>query len=177
MESKDELKEIGIKNCTCYYFDDIIRVWDANVYSNDISLDEKLCKGKYENILIYHILDKTSTGAKPLRIRFDKIDGFIQIHDKVRYLVLFDFSYCDEICDKIKYLISEKSGITDSINHNFARTRIDSYDYLPIEKILTFHGVIILFKSVVNKNKNNYYYNVFLKKGSYKDKSNTEYFK
>ena len=177
MESKDELKEIGIKNCTCYYFDNIIRVWDANVYSNDISLDEKLCKGKYENILIYHILDKTSTGAKPLRIRFDKIDGFIQIHDKVRYLVLFDYSYCDEICDKIKYLISEKSGITDSINHNFARTRIDSYDYLPIEKILTFHSVIILFKSVVNKNKNNYYYNVFLKKGSYKDKSNTEYFK
>ena len=26
MESKDELKEIDIKSCTCYYFDDILRL-------------------------------------------------------------------------------------------------------------------------------------------------------
>ena len=43
----------------------------------------------------------------------------------------------------------------------------------PIEKILTFHNVVILIKSVVNKNKNEYYYNIFLEKGSYKGKSNT----
>ena len=41
---------------------------------------------------------------------------------------------------------------------------------------MTFHNVIILIKSVVNNNKNNYYYNIFSEKGSYKDKSNTEYF-
>ena len=34
----------------------------------------------------------------------------------------------------------------------------------------------MLIKSVVNKNKNNYYYNILLEKVSYKDKSNTEYF-
>ena len=114
-------------------------------------------------------------GAKPLRIRFDKIDGFIKIHNKIRCLVLFDYSYCDKICDKIKYLISEKSGITDSISHNSGKIRIDSNDSLPIEKILTFY-VIILIKSVVNKNKNEYYYNIFLENGLYKDKANTEYF-
>ena len=84
---------------------------------------------------------------------------------------------CLKICDKIKNLISEKSGITDSINHNFGEIRIDSYNSLPNGKILTFHNVIILIKSVVNKNKNNYYYNIFLEKGSYKDKSNTHIFK
>ena len=26
MESENELKKIDIKNCTCYYFDDIMRV-------------------------------------------------------------------------------------------------------------------------------------------------------
>ena len=72
----------------------------------------------------------------------------------------------------IKYFINEKSGIID----NFGEIRIDSYNFLPIEKILTFHNVIILIKSVVNKNKNEYYYNIFLEKGLYKDKSNTEYF-
>ena len=25
MESKDKLKETDIKNCTCYYFDDLMR--------------------------------------------------------------------------------------------------------------------------------------------------------
>ena len=34
---------------------------------------------------------------KPLRIRFDKIHGFIKIHDKIRYLVLFDYRHCDKI--------------------------------------------------------------------------------
>ena len=56
------------------------------------------------------------------------------------------------------------------------RIRIDSDNYLPIEKTLTFHNVIIFIKSVVNENKNNYFSNIFLEKGFYKDKSNTEYF-
>ena len=59
-----------------------------------------------------------------------------------------------KICDRIKYLITEKIGITDSANHNFARIRIDSYNSLPIEKILTFHYVTLLIKSVVAKNEN-----------------------
>ena len=108
-------------------------------------------------------------------IRFDKIDGFIKIYDEVRYLVLFASETYNEIYDKIRYRISKKRDITDSINYNFARIRIDSYNSLPIEKTITFHNVIILIKSVVNKNKNEYYYNIFLETGSCKDKSNTLY--
>ena len=70
----------------------------------------------------------------------------------------------------------KKNDTKDSINHNFARIKIDSNDFLPIEKILTFHNVIIFITSVVNKNKNEYYCNIFLEKGSYKNKCNTEYF-
>ena len=85
-------------------------------------------------------------------------------------------SWYDEICDdSIKYPINEKSGITDIVNHNPVRIRTDLYNSLPIEKILTFHNIIILIKSVVNKNKNEYYYNIFLEKSLYKDKSNTRY--
>ena len=76
----------------------------------------------------------------------------------------------NEICDKIKYLLSKKHGITNSINHNLGKIRIDSYNSLPIGKILTFHNIIILIESVVNKNGNIYYYNIFLEKGLYKDK-------
>ena len=44
MESNDELKEIDIKNHTCYYFDDILRAWDKDIDTNSsgILLDEKL---------------------------------------------------------------------------------------------------------------------------------------
>ena len=120
MESKDELKEIDIKNRMCYYFDDRMRPIDINF--DNIFFDEKSYR-TYENVLIYDISYKTFMGAKPLRVRFDEIDGFIKIYDGIRYLVLFGHVWYDAICDRIR---GKKSGITDSINHNFARIRIDS---------------------------------------------------
>ena len=138
---------------------------------SDILLDEK----SYENILIYDVSYKTFMGAKALRIWFEKVK-FIKIYDGIRYLVLFAPERYNAIYDRINHLISEKGGITYSINHNFARIRIDSYNFLPMEKTLTFHNVIILIKPVVNKNENNYHCNIFLEKGSYEDKSNTYIF-
>ena len=41
--------------------------------------------------------------AKPLRIRFDEIDGFIKIYDGIRYLVLFASVLYNEIYNRIKY--------------------------------------------------------------------------
>ena len=170
MENKNELKESDIKKCACYCFDGIIEDIDIN-FSN-ILLDKNL----FENILVYDISYKPSTGPKPLRIRFDKIDGFIRVRgSEFTYLVLFDYGLFDKICDGIKYLISEKCSIGDSIIYFFGRIRIDSSNYLPIEETLNFHNIITLIKSVVNKNKKNYYYNIFLEKVSYKDKSNTQY--
>ena len=62
-------------------------------------LDEKSYK-RDENILVYNISYKTSAGPKSLRIRFDKIDGFIRDLDgEIKHLVLFDFGLFDEICD------------------------------------------------------------------------------
>ena len=92
MESKDELKEICIKNRTCYYFDDIIT--DRDIYSVDILLDKEI----YENISIYDISYKTSTGPKRLRIRFDKIDGFIRVSwGEFTHIVIFDYGLLDKI--------------------------------------------------------------------------------
>ena len=45
-------------------------------------IDEK----SHEDILIYDISYKTLIDPKRLRIRFDKIDGFIRICDGTRYL-------------------------------------------------------------------------------------------
>ena len=36
-------------------------------------------------------------------MRYDKMDRFIKIHNKTKYLVLFD-DWCDEICNRIKVI-------------------------------------------------------------------------
>ena len=97
MESTDELKEIDIKNCACYYFDDVLRL--RNFGYNKILLEEK----SNENILIYDILCKNFMGSKRLGIWFEKIDGFIKIFTGIRYLVLFGPESLDAIY--ILYLI------------------------------------------------------------------------
>ena len=77
MENKDELKEIDIKNCICYYLGDI-KFQDRDIEFSDILLGKKSYKENYKNILVYNISYKTSTGAKPLRIRFNKTDGLLK---------------------------------------------------------------------------------------------------
>ena len=59
-------------------------------------------------------------------------------------------------------MISVKIGITYIISHNYANIKVDSYDSLPLDKTMTFYDVTMLIKSVFNKDKNNYCYNIFL---------------
>ena len=145
--------------------DDIIK--DRDIHSVHILLDKKSYE-TYKNVLIYNILYKTSTDPKPLRIRFHKIDRFIRVFDfEIKHFVLFDYRLSDKLYDKIKCLVSEKSGTATIIHYNFKKIRIYSSNSLPIEKILIFHDVIILIsntllKSVVNKNKSKRYHNIFL---------------
>ena len=91
--------------------------------------------------------------TKPLHIRFDKIDGFIQVYDGTRYLVLFGSEKYDFIYKRIRYLYGSKKWY-----YNYGKIKVDSHDSLPLEKILTFHNDIIHNMSVWNKNKNHCYY-------------------
>ena len=157
---KTELKEVRIKNLTCYYSDDIIKF---KYFKFDNIL---ICEKSYKNILIYDILCKNLIGAKPLHIMFDKVNGFIRVYDKTKYLILFGLEKYDAIYDRIIYLISLKSGITYVFSHNYAKIEINSDDNMPLQT-MTLHNEIILIKSVFNKDQNHYYYNIFLEKYSY----------
>ena len=106
--------------------------------------------------------------AKPLSIRFNKEDGFIRVYDETRYVVLFGPEKYDAIYSRIRYLVSLKSGITNFTSHKYLRIKIDSYNVLPLEEILTDHNVITVIKSVFNKDQDHYYHNIFLEKCSYK---------
>ena len=80
-----KLKEINNKNLTCYCFDEIIQFEHFAI--DNILTDEK----SSGNISVYNISYKNLIISKPLRIRFDKIDGFIsRVHDRTTYLILFE---------------------------------------------------------------------------------------
>ena len=51
-----------------------------DINSDNLLLDEK----SYENVLICKVLYKTFMYAKPLCIRFDKVDWVIKIYDGTR---------------------------------------------------------------------------------------------
>ena len=95
-----------------------------------------------------------------MNIRFNKIDGFIRIPNGSRYLVLFGLE---------NYASSTRIGNLKKKRYTryYAKINIDSYDFLPIEKLLTLHNVVILIKPVLNKNWNLYYCNILLEKCSY----------
>ena len=83
MESKDELKEIDIKDRTCYYFDDIM--WVRDIDFSDVLLTEKSYKA-YENISIHDISYKIPMGAKP----FHSILGSVKQMDLLKIMKELD---------------------------------------------------------------------------------------
>ena len=105
-----------------YYFNDIMKFKDFHF---DILVNKK----SYKNILVYNISHKTLIGGRPLYIRFDKIDEFIRVYDGTRYLVIFGAEKYDAVYNRIIYLIEVKSGVTYVFSHNYARIKIDSYDF------------------------------------------------
>ena len=72
----NKLKEVSIKNHTCFYLDDIFKIDDFD-----------FVKKSYENILIYDVSYKPLIRAKPLYIMFNKVDSFIRYDDGTKYLV------------------------------------------------------------------------------------------
>ena len=68
------------------------------------------------------------------------------------------------IQNRIRYLISLKSGITYVFSNSYANIKIDPDGDFYLEETLTLLSVVMIIKSVFNKNKNYYYYNLFLAK-------------
>ena len=104
MENK-EFKKFWIKNCTCYYCNDINKFedfWFENFWVNEKS---------HKNSLIYEILHKTLIDANSLHIRFNKIDRYSRVYNGSRYLALFGLQKY-VIYNRIRYLLSQESGVT-----------------------------------------------------------------
>ena len=87
-----------------------------------------------EMFLIYDSSNKILIGSKLLRIRFDKIDGFIRIYDFFRiYLVLLGPVEYDAIYNTIRLLLSIKVASQLFFNY-YPKIKVDFCDSLSIKK-------------------------------------------
>ena len=68
------------------------------------------------------------------------------MYDGIRYLTMLGSEEYEAIYNRIRYFISQKSGITHIFSPYFTKVKVDSYDSLPIEKRLTLHNVTIHVK-------------------------------
>ena len=93
-----------------------------------------------------------------------------ELDDGTRYLTFFGSGKHDAIYNRIRYLISFTYIFSSYFAKNIELTKVDSYDSLPIEKKL--HNIIIHIKSVLNEDKNHYYYKRFSEKCSYQSAKN-----
>ena len=71
----NRVKEINIKNCTNYFFDDIINI--TNFDSNRIKIDQK----SYKNIVIYYIGYITAKNLSYVKIK--SVSPLYNIIDKI----------------------------------------------------------------------------------------------
>ena len=83
--------------------------------------------------------------------------------DWTRYFALFWSEKYHSIYNRIRDLISIKSGVTYIIDRNCANQSRFIWFFTSRKN----SDVMILITSVFNKDKNNYYCNIFLEKASY----------
>ena len=119
----DKIKILRIKNRTCYYFNDIIKLEEFDL--DNILIQEK----SYKNILNYDISYKALIDPKPMCIRFDKMDGLNRVYDGIRYIILFRSEKFGAFYDRIRYLLTLKSDTAYIFSRYFVKTIVDSLSF------------------------------------------------
>ena len=92
----------------------------------------------YMEIFWFMTLYKTLTGAEPPNARSDKVDRFIRVYNRTRYLVIFGPEKYDVIYNKTRYLVSQKIGITYAFSHNYAKIKIGPNGFFTIRTSIEF---------------------------------------
>ena len=156
------IKEINIKNRTCYFFDDMINIkrFDPNLL--------KIDKNSYKNIGIYYICYITVKDSDYVKINsvstlyliISEVLGHIEEKNKSKYLVFDSANENNEVlkrCAGLWYVIKNE---TETINEgkkcersfaeydkDFMKIKFDTDDKLPLNKTLKLHNVTIIMRS------------------------------
>ena len=166
------IKQINIKNCTYYIFNDMINIKDFD--SSLIKIDKK----SYKNIGIYNIgyiiikkIDdyKSINSVNSLYLTIGKADGYIEENNGNKYLVFTStdgnkkvLAKFTKLWDEIKHLIETiNEGKKGEYEKDFMKIKFNSDDNLPLNKMLKLHMLTVIVRSVFEED-GKYYPQVFL---------------
>ena len=69
-------------------------------------------------------------------IRFHKVNGCTRVYCRIRYLTLLELGKYIAILKSIINIMGVKRGITYVISHNYEEIKVDSYEYIFLDKSL-----------------------------------------
>ena len=169
-----ELKQINIKNRTCYFYNDIINLDEFDV--SKIKVDKK----DFNDINIYYLgfehKKKISecdviNSANPLYLRIVNTNGqFKKGKDHVWYLLISDdiFKKLVDIFESIKNIITEKTGNAVDYDKDYMKIKFESNNIFPEGKDVNVRMATITIRAIFAQD-GKYYPQLFLDDGLYKN--------
>ena len=169
-----ELKQINIKNRTCYFYNDIINLDEFDV--SKIKVDKK----DFNDINIYYLgfehKKKISecdviNSVNPLYLRIVNTNGqFKKGKDDVWYLLISDdvFKNLVDIFESIKNIITEKTWDAVDYDNDYMKIRFESNNIFPEGKDVNVRMATIIIRAIFAQD-GKYYPQLFLDDGLYKN--------
>ena len=142
----NKIKDISMKNCSYYFFNDIINI--KKIDPNNIKIDEK----SYKNIIMYYIGYVTIKDSKYVKINIvnpvyfiiDKLNGYFEENGN-KYLMLVSTNESEEtikkyqeLWSKIGDLIRSMTKHSDDYDEEYMKIKFNSDDQLPLNKAQKF---------------------------------------
>ena len=134
--------------------------------SNLLKIDKKHYKGINIYYIVYITIKKTDDyeniySVNPLYLRINHASGYIEEKNGNNYLVFNDsvnenkevLKKYAEIWGGIKYEIKTNSGKENDYRKDYMKIKFDSDDDLPLNKLLKFHAMTIIIRSVFEDGK------------------------
>ena len=156
----EKIRQIEIKNRTCYFYNDIVNIEDFD--SNFLNIDKKHYKGINIYYIGYITIKKIGDwenihSVNPLYLLVNHASGYIEEKNWNKYLIF------DNSANENKELLRKYSNVWDEIKNeikaihdgkendygkDYMKIKFNSNDDLPLNKPLKFHAMTIIIRSV-----------------------------
>ena len=150
-------KQLNIKNRTYYFYNDLINI--TNFEASNLKLDKETSK----SLDIYYIgyVDKKPewevNSVNPLYLTINRIDGFIEEKNGIKYLNISDINGNSEILNHIKKINNNDS----KYDKDYMKIKFNNDNHIPLNKELYFPAITVIIRCVFEKD-GKYYPQVYL---------------
>ena len=152
-----KVKELNIKNQTCYFFNDMIDI--KNSQANLLKIDKK----RYKDFDVYYVSYitikkiencKNIHSVNPLYLIIDSATRYLKEENGEKYLILDLIEKYEEVFSGIKSEIETiNSGEKIYYEKDYAKIMVNSNDDVPLNKKLKFPTLTIVIRCIFQNSK------------------------